>query len=274
MSPWVTKAGRGVRRYAGLLGVLVKIGFMRQMAYRPHFYLMITGKVIRIALVFFFFQAIFLKVDRIGSWTYDEVLLLFATFHIVDYLMSITFHRTLAYQLPGRVQSGELDWRMLLPVNLLFFVSFEEVDIIDLFSFLPSLAFLMYVFHRLDFAFSWPQLAAYVLLMANALLFVFAVVLITATVSFWTTQSYGLSRIFDNLLKIGRYPLDIFQGFWKIVFVYFLPLVLIAQVPSQALLRALDPKFLLAAMGASAFFLVLALAFWRVGLRNYVSASS
>jgi ABC-2 type transport system permease protein len=260
--------------YTRLLALLLKIGLMRQMAYKPHFYAMIAGKVIRIGLLFLFFQAIFLKVDRIGLWTYDQVLLLFATFHIVDFLMSITFHRNLSYRLPSKIQSGELDENMMLPVRLLFLAAFQEMDVIDFFSFLPSLAFLGYVFYRLDFAFSGIQALSYLLLLGNALVFLFAMVLMIATISFWTTQSYGLARIFDNLLKVARYPLDIFQGFWKTVFVYFLPLVLVAQMPAQALLQALSPWFVLGAFGVSLFFLVLALEFWKVGVRNYLSAGS
>ncbi|MBI5183804.1 MAG: ABC-2 family transporter protein [Nitrospinae bacterium] len=99
-------------------------------------------------------------------------------------------------------------------------------------------------------------------------------VLIIATVSFWTTQSYGLAMIFDNLLKIGRYPLDIFEGFWKVVFVYFLPLVLIAQIPSQALLQSLSLEIGLFAFGVTGVFLFIALNFWKLGLKNYLSASN
>ncbi len=247
---------------------------MRDMAYRPHFFMMIAGKVIRIALLFFFFQAIFQQVDRIGQWSFNGVLLLFATFHIVDFLMSITFHRNLAFALPRRIQTGELDRRMILPVNLLFFISLEEMDLMDFFSFIPPLGFLGYVFYRLGFNFSWFQVATYVFLMANSLAFLFAVILLIASISFWTTQSYGMARIFDNLLKIGRYPLDIFEGFWKIVFIYFLPLVLIAQLPAQALLEALSWRFIFFTFCMTSVFLVLALSSWRVGLRNYLSASS
>jgi ABC-type uncharacterized transport system permease subunit len=117
-------------------------------------------------------------------------------------------------------------------------------------------------------------MTAYVALVINALIFLYAMVLIIATLSFWTTQSYGLARIFDNLLKIGRYPLDIFEGFWKIIFVYFLPLVLIAQIPTQALLETLSLKFILLAFGVSGIFLVFALNFWKVGVRHYLSAST
>src|SRR4030067_475906 len=105
-------------RYVRLFLLFIKIGLMRQMAYRPHFFIMITGKVIRMGLLLFFFQAIFLKVDRIGQWSYDHVLLLFATFHILDYLMSITFQRNLSFYLPRQIQNGELDRRMVLPANL------------------------------------------------------------------------------------------------------------------------------------------------------------
>lgn len=264
----------GFSRYLKLFLLLIKIGLMRQMTYRPHFFMMIAGKLIRMGLLFFFFQAIFLKVHRIGEWTYDQVLLLFATFHIVDYVMSITFQRNLAFHLPRRIQTGELDGRMMLPTNLLFIVSFEQIDLIDFFSFLPSLGFLGYVLYRLEYAFSWTQVVTYVVLLVNALVFLFAVVLIIATISFWTTQSYGLARIFDNLLKIGRYPLDIFEGFWKVVFVYFLPLVLIAQIPSQALLETLSPNYVLFAFGVTGVFLIFALVFWKIGIKNYSSAST
>jgi ABC-2 type transport system permease protein len=247
---------------------------MRQMAYRPHFFMMIAGKIIRIGLLFFFFQAIFLKVDRIGEWTFGQVLLLFATFHIVDFLMSITFQRNLSFHLPRLIQTGELDSRMVLPTNLLFFISCEDIDLMDFFSFLPSLGFLGYVFYRIGFDFSWPQAIAYVLLLVNALIFIFAVILLIATISFWTTQSYGMARIFDNLLKIGRYPLDIFEGFWKAIFIYFLPLILIAQIPAQALLQTLALEVIAFAFGVTGVFLFVALNFWKIGLRQYLSASS
>ena len=265
---------KGLGRYLRLSLKLFKYSLMRDMAYRTHFFLMITGKVVRMALLFFFFQAVFLQVDRLGAWTFDQVLLLFATFHLVDYLISITFQRNLAFMLPRRIQTGELDSRMLLPVNLLFMCSLEELDLMDFFSALPALAFLVYVLDRLGFAFTWGQALAYLALMANAMVFLFSVVLIVSAISFWTVQSYGLSRVFDNLMKIGRYPLDIFEGFWKVVFVYFLPLVLIAQVPSQALLATLTPGFAVFGCGVTIGFLAVALFLWRRGLVNYMSASS
>jgi ABC-2 type transport system permease protein len=250
------------------------MSLMRQMDYRLNFIFMITGKIIRIGLLFLFFKAIFLNVSRIGQWSYNQVLLLFATFHLVDFIISITFQRNLAFHLPQRIQSGELDTRMILPVNLLFFASFEDVDLIDFFSFLPTLGFLGYVLYRLDFAFTWTRLLFYMVLVVNALVFLYAVVLIIATISFWTIQSYGLARIFDNLLRVGRYPLDIFEGILRIMFIYILPLVLVAQVPAQALLHSLSPNFVALSFTAAICFLILALKFWRLGLKNYSSAST
>jgi ABC-2 type transport system permease protein len=263
-----------VRRYLNLLALLIKIGLLRQMAYRFNFCMMISGKLIRMTLLFFFYQAIFSKVARIGEWRYEHVLLLFATFHLVDYLMSITFQRNLAFLLPRRVQMGDLDARMLLPVNLLFLTALEDIDMIDFFSFIPCLSFLVYVLYRMELTFTWLQLLLYLVLIVNALAFLFAVVLTIGSISFWTTQSQGIAKIFDNLLRISRYPLDIFEGFWKTVFIYILPLVLIAQLPSQALLKALSPGVVLAAFAFSGLFLTAALILWKAGLRNYSSASS
>ena len=261
-------------RYLRIFSLLVNTGLMQQMAYRPHFFAMLAGKVIRIALLLLFFQAVFLKVDRIGSWGYDQVLLLFATFHVIDFLMSITFHRNLAFQLPQTVHSGDFDARMLFPVNLLFLSSLERIELIDFASFLPTLGFLGYVLYRLEFAFTGGQLLVYLMLLSNALLFLFAAVLAVASLSFWTTQSGGLARIFDSLLKVGRYPIEVFEGFWRSVFLYVLPLVLIAQLPSEALLGILSARAVLAATAATGFLLALALLLWRAGLKRYQSASS
>ncbi|HSL92306.1 MAG TPA: ABC-2 family transporter protein [Candidatus Limnocylindrales bacterium] len=261
-------------RYLRIFSLLIKTGLMQQMAYRPHFFSMFAGKVIRIALLLLFFQAVFMKVDRIGSWGYDQVLLLFATFHVVDFLMSITFHRNLAFYLPQKVHSGDFDARMLLPVNLLFLSSLERIELIDFASFLPTLGFLGYVLYRLEFAFTGWQLLVYLILLSNALIFLFAAVLAIATLSFWTTQSSGLARIFDSLLKVGRYPIEIFEGFWRSIFLYILPLVLIAQTPSEALLGIISPRAVLVATAVTGFLLALALLLWRAGLKRYQSASS
>lgn len=257
-----------------LFVLFIKLGLMRQMAYRPHFFMMVGGKIIRIVLLFFFFQAIFLKIDRLGQWTYEQVLLLFATFHLVDFLMSITFQRNLINFLPRWVQTGELDNRLLLPANPLFLISFENIDLMDLFSFLPSLVFLGYIILSLHISFSWTQAIIYGFLIINALIFLYAIHLIIASISFWTTQSYGIGRIMDNLFKIGRYPLDIFEGFWKNFFIYFLPLIVIAQLPAQSLLQMVPRELIIFGFSISGIFLFISIKLWNRGLKSYLSASS
>ena len=85
-------------------------------------------------------------------------------------------------------------------------------------------------------------------------------------------------RIFDDLLKMGHYPPDFFPRFWKIPFICFLPLVVIAQVLSQVLLGVLSFKFGLYSFGLASVSLIVALNFWKVGMKvgikNYSSAST
>ena len=62
---------------------------------------------------------------------------------------------------------------MILPANLLFFASLEDVDMMDFFSFLPTLGFLGWVLWRLDVAIPPLQVVLYILLIANALVFLY-----------------------------------------------------------------------------------------------------
>jgi ABC-2 type transport system permease protein len=153
-------------------------------------------------------------------------------------------------------------------------VSFENVDLMDLFSFLPSLLFLGGLLYYLNFSLGWPQILIYIILIINALIFLYAIHLMVATMSFWTTQSYGVGRILDNIFKISRYPLDIFEGWGRFFFIYIFPLIVIAQLPTQALLGKSSWDYILWGLIVSLSFLVVALKFWKKGLRNYLSASS
>lgn len=144
----------------------------------------------------------------------------------------------------------------------------------DLFSFIPSLCFLGYIIFNLNFNFELSQVLIYGILIINSLVFLYAVNLIIASISFWTVQSYGIGRIIDNIFKIGRYPLDIFEGLWKVVFVYFFPLIVIAQIPVQVFLKILSFKFIIFAFFVSVFFMSISLILWKRGIKNYLSASS
>ena len=265
---------KNILRYLRILSLLARISLMKQMAYRSSFFLAVLGKILRVTIVLIFFQAIFLNVKEIGGWNFNEVILLYATFSLIDFLISITFHRNLIYFMPDQIRKGDYDFKIIKPINLLFYSSLESLDMMDLVSVIPTLFLLFYAFLKVGFAFSILQFLIYIFLILNALVFLYALIVLLATINFWAVQKNGLGRFYESIVRIARYPTTIYDGFWKILFIYILPISVISQVPTEGLLGKLSWQYLGYVLIFSILLLMVAIRFWKFGLKRYSSASS
>jgi ABC-2 type transport system permease protein len=104
----------------------------------------------------------------------------------------------------------------------------------------------------------------------------YAVLFSLATAAFWIMRAQGLIYGYYNVFNISRYPDAIFRGIFKIIFSYFIPVIIVANVPTRTLARAFEsPWSGLAQLAAAALFVIAASrAFWLFALRRYSSASS
>ncbi|HSI11309.1 MAG TPA: ABC-2 family transporter protein, partial [Chthoniobacter sp.] len=97
------------------------------------------------------------------------------------------------------------------------------------------------------------------------------------TASFWIVRAQGLIYGYFNVFNIARIPESVFPySLFKIIFTYFLPVIIVANVPAITLARAFQSPWAgLAQLAIGTVFIVSATrAFWRFALRRYSSASS
>jgi ABC-2 type transport system permease protein len=112
-------------------------------------------------------------------------------------------------------------------------------------------------------------------LCAVGILIHYSLMFTLATISFWTVRAQGIVWGYYNLFQIARMPDEAFRGWFKAVFTYALPMLLVVNVPARVLadkLNSREPLLLLLGMGV-----VCALVsewVWRLSVRRYTSASS
>jgi ABC-2 type transport system permease protein len=96
-----------------------------------------------------------------------------------------------------------------------------------------------------------------------------------ATASFWTVRAHGIVWGYYSLFNIARLPDAAMRGFFRVVFTFVVPMLLVANVPARLLVDKLgSPLPLLLLLGMCALCQVAAEAGWRFSLRHYTSASS
>jgi ABC-2 type transport system permease protein len=98
--------------------------------------------------------------------------------------------------------------------------------------------------------------------------------IICASASFWVVRLDNLVYLLGAIFDVARWPTQVFQGLWRVVFTFIIPVAVMTTFPAMALLGRLDLEHTLATLGGSALMLVISRAVWKFAIRSYTSASS
>jgi ABC-2 type transport system permease protein len=160
-------------------------------------------------------------------------------------------------------------------VHSLFQILFEQLRIEMLGDALLGLVVLLVMAPRVGV--TWTPGA--VLFLAAAVVFgailYTAIFVMLATVSFWFEDKVGVMPPVYNLIAFGRYPLDIYNGFVRVLLSWIVPFGFASFYPPAAVLRT-ERYALYGALlpVVTAIFCVLALLVWNRGVRSYGSTGN
>lgn len=244
------------------------------MAYRPSFFLAVLGKTTRMLIYILMFQVIYFNTPLLAGWKYEEIFLLIVTFLTIETLVITTFHRNLAYYLPDLLKKGDFDFLLTKPLNPLFYSSFRIIDLMDLTSSLLVIYLWYYYFTHYAAAISVWQALLFIILMICSLIFIFSLLVIVASTAFWTINATGLGRFFEEIIRIGRFPTDIFRGIFSFLFLYVFPVGIVATVPAKAFLGLNSWYYFVYVLLFTGLLFWLGKKIWTHALKHYSSASS
>lgn len=255
-----------------IVGHFAKLSLMEQTIFRQSFVTAVIGKILRVGLVLLFFSAIYARVSTFAGWNFHHALMLVAIFALVDFAVSITFMRNLAYHFSTQIQRGEFDLVLSRPINPLLWATLRRIDIFDLVSAIPVIGLLVYALAINHIALTFVTVSTSLILIVAAYGAVFAFYLLLASTFFWSVIGSGAGRFAEGLFKLGRVPSDVYTGASRVVFTYIIPVALLATIPAKTLLGTGSWALAAYSIGLSAGFVALSLSVWERGLRHYTSA--
>jgi ABC-2 type transport system permease protein len=215
-----------------------------------------------------------LHTDNIGTWTKWQVVMLVGASHVIQQLFQ-AFFLINCTNLSELVRTGKLDFLLLLPINTRFVVSLRQVDLGGFVNATFGASVIAYAAHRLHFMPTIPHILGFLALCLAGIVIHYSLMFLLATISFWTVRAQGIVWGYYNLFNIARMPDEAFQGLFKAIFTFAIPMLLVSNVPARVLTDKLEHPssiVLLLAMAAACF--VISEFGWRASLRRYTSASS
>ena len=79
----------------------------------------------------------------------------------------------------------------------------------------------------------------YLVALAFGIAIHYSIMLTLAAVSFWIVRAQGLVYGYFNFLNIARYPDVIFPQYFRLIFGWIIPVVIVANIPARLLIKSL-----------------------------------
>lgn len=262
-----------MREYLRLFAVFVRISFQDDAAYRGEFWMRLLTTLYSLGTAAVGLWILFSNTDQIGGWNIYEVLILIGTFHTVGGII----HAVLApnfQRITEEVREGTLDFVLTKPANSQFLASFRRIFLVATMESLMGLVVVGYGITRLTTLAGVYTAFAFAFALACGLAVLYSFWLVLITLVFWFVRIENVTQIFWALFDAGRYPLDIYPGWLRILVTFVVPVAAITTFPAQGIAGRLSPASLAVYAVAAAISLYASSRFWRYGVSHYTSASS
>ena len=244
-----------------------------QMQYRMSFFKTVLGQFLKAFASYFSLAFIFERIDAVDGFTYGQVFLCFAVV-VSAFSVGELFGGGLA-AFSRILGDGSFDRALVRPRPVLLQILVPNFDFTRLGLLVQAAVVLCWAVPASGVAWTVPKALALVLMIVCGAVVFFAMFLLKAACTFFTTESVQFLDIFTyGARQFGRYPFSVYgkQVLWVLTFV--VPLALFQYYPLLYLVGRSSAAWLMLLPLAAALVLVPCLLLFRFGVKRYKSTGS
>lgn len=263
-----------IKRALKMHRIFVSQELKRMMEYKGDFIVGIIGFLLIQISNLLFLDIIFSNIPNLMGWDFYQVVFIYG-FSLVpkgidhllfDNLWSIG-HFT--------VRKGDFDKYLTRPINTLFHVMVEKLQIDALGEFLMGVVLICITLPKLNIEWSVIKVILILLVIPFATLIYTGIKIATSAIAFWTKRSGNVTYMLYMVNDFAKYPADIYNKVVRNIITYIIPFALTAFYPAYYFLTGENPLFNIGMpILVSAIIMSIGIFVWNKGISVYESAGS
>jgi ABC-2 type transport system permease protein len=264
---------RTLRYYTKLYFSIVSQYVKARMQYRADFIISSVGMVFVSIATVLTFRVLFNSIPSLVGWSFDEIVFIYGFFMLAISPLQLFFDHI--WWLRYEIQDGSFIKYYFRPINMMFYFMSEMVDLKGIVQVFLGAAALVYASIQLGLEWTLLRLLLLFIMLFSSSLVAISIMTIAACTCFWTTNSYSVIALALKIRDFAQYPMTVFDGIFRLLFTYLIPIGFVAFYPAQLFLRPGDVSPLVYAsplMGLG--FFGLAYLIWHKGVNSYSGTGS
>jgi ABC-2 type transport system permease protein len=267
---------KGLRRYLRLLSSLGAYTLTRELAMRGNFLVKVSVEVLWLAILIAFFRTVFARTSSVATWSEPEYFFFVGCFFAMNGLIEMLFLDN-CNEFAELVRTGDLDGLLLKPIDEQFLITCRRIDWGTAPNILMGAILMVVSLYQNGWHFSALKVATFLLTFGCGTAIAYSLMLFLTSLSVWMVRNQSLMEMWWLFSSVARYPREIFAGRWADLgtfFTYCMPILVVVNVPANAMVRAFEARAVVVSIAAAAVLLWVSRRFFQYALRSYRSASS
>lgn len=216
-----------------MISNMIRYGISKGMRYKANLYSWVIADISLYLSIFLMYMMLFSKVDNLGGYGQNEMLLYISTYFLINNMYAIFFSEATSEYAQSLID-GSYSFYQLAPISAMKTFIVSNFNFPACISSPILLAFNLF-FLKQNHVLS-VRLVQYYCLMAVA---VFIMLLLFASIYsllFFKIRSSALGSVISQLLTIAEKPDSIFNDKFRFFFTYCIPAFMISAVPTKYVL--------------------------------------
>jgi ABC-2 type transport system permease protein len=226
---------RTLARYLRLY-VLIETQYIKsRLQYRADFFISTVGMLFTSIATIFVFRVLFDTIPNLAGWSFEEILFIYAFYLLSIVPLQLFFDHV--WQLRYHVIEGTFIKYYLRPMNMMFYYMSDMFDLKGLTQLALGIAALAYSSGKLGLVWTVPKVLLLLGALVSSSLVAISLLVIAACSAFWITNSFPVVDLALKLRDFSQYPTTIFDGLFRFMFTYMIPIGFVAFYPAHLFLR-------------------------------------
>lgn len=262
-----------MKRYFKNYFRIFKLSFMNEMTHRGNFLTWAIVHTASFVSMIIFFKIIYLGTSNINGWSQYQAMLVLGIATLITGLGSLTFFPFM-YNFGKDVQDGNLDMKLLKPLDVLFQSAFCWVDVEDLIVAPNAIIFIIYSLWKLSPSNLFVNFFTFIIILFSSLILLFSVLTLIQSLVLKLVKVDSVAVFFWSIVNITKYPAKAVKDIGKLGLILLVPVAIISSVPAEVLLGRYDWPWVMGSIISAIFLFFLSRWIFYRSLKSYSSASS
>lgn len=246
---------------------------MSQLEYRFESLTFSVTSLLWMVLLIVSIELVFGQTSLVAGWTKAEVLLVAATQSLFVGLLWLQIIPSILI-FTDLIKKGNFDFYLLKPINTRFLLSVNKTNVDNFLIVIASAYLVLKYFMELKIDLSLINFFGFFGTFFLGMIIFYNLFFLVITLTIWLVDMFSIHDLFSNFMDNAKYPVYIFQGVLRVIFIFIIPTAFISTFPVQFLLGRGNIEILLGALAIALITFFISQWFWNFALKHYSSASS